>query len=257
MAANYALADRPRLPSNDRARERDLAAFADQATYRAAVCGILIVFLAGLTLERSGPRLFLGGIMAGAVWLLANGRVWLAKSKRLSSYSAEWEIAVNVIVVTVAGSIVAGFDLSVVSPMIVIPSSKGRVAAAFVVLSAALFVGAGGTRIVRGVLDKVHALPPVSKTDGVSYTHEGVDEPEYNRGKIIGKLERLLMLVILGMGEFEGLGFLIAAKGLIRARDFEDRDFAEYFIIGSLMSVLVAILVSLPLRTILIALWSR
>lgn len=42
------------------------------------------------------------------------------------------------------------------------------------------------------------------------------------------------------VGSYETIGFIIAGKGLIRAKDFEDRDFAEYFLIGTLTSVALA-----------------
>lgn len=82
-----------------------------------------------------------------------------------------------------------------------------------------------------------------------------IDIPEYNRGRTIGNLERLVMLAIVGLGNYEALGFIVAAKGLIRAPEFRDRDFAEYFIVGSLSSVAVALLVGASLRPLVLFLW--
>jgi len=48
---------------------------------------------------------------------------------------------------------------------------------------------------------------------------------------------------------------LIAAKGLIRAREFENRDFAEYFILGSLTSAAIAMSVGMALRFVVPILW--
>jgi hypothetical protein len=48
----------------------------------------------------------------------------------------------------------------------------------------------------------------------------------------------------------------VAAKGVVRSGEFQnDRDFAEYFLIGSLSSVLVALSAGLALRFALIRLW--
>ena len=37
------------------------------------------------------------------------------------------------------------------------------------------------------------------------------------------------------------MGFIIAAKGPIRSKDLESRDFAEYFLVGTLASTAVAL----------------
>jgi hypothetical protein len=154
------------------------------------------------------------------------------------------------------GFVVSRFDLSVVGPVVALPAAKTFVAAAFVAMGAAFFVVGGGTRIVRGVLDKVQALPlraeaHLDSAGDTTALSAPVDEPEYNRGKTIGNIERLLMLLVVGAGSYEALGFLVAAKGLIRAKELEERDYAEYFIVGNLASVLVAVIVALIAKAII------
>lgn len=57
-------------------------------------------------------------------------------------------------------------------------------------------------------------------------------------------------------GSYEALGFVIAAKGLIRSRDLEaNRDLTEYFLIGSLASVAVALATGIAARGIIQVLW--
>jgi hypothetical protein len=63
------------------------------------------------------------------------------------------------------------------------------------------------------------------------------------------------MIMVISLGSYEALGFLVAAKGLIRAREFEDRNFAEYFILGSLASVAVALVIGSLLRVSVGDLW--
>lgn len=58
------------------------------------------------------------------------------------------------------------------------------------------------------------------------------------------------------LGSYEALGLIIAAKGLIRAKEFADRDFAEYFIMGSLASTAVALAVGVALRAAVGHLWA-
>jgi hypothetical protein len=58
-------------------------------------------------------------------------------------------------------------------------------------------------------------------------------------GRLIGRLERAMILMLVIAGEPGGIGFLIAAKSLLRfnelARD-HDRRVSEYVIIGTLAS---------------------
>jgi hypothetical protein len=58
-------------------------------------------------------------------------------------------------------------------------------------------------------------------------------------GRLIGRLERAMILMLVIAGQPDGIGFLIAAKSLLRfnelARD-QDRRVSEYVIIGTLAS---------------------
>ena len=60
-----------------------------------------------------------------------------------------------------------------------------------------------------------------------------------NGGKIIGILERLLIFFLLLLGQFSTIGLVIAAKSLARFRDLDDRKCAEYYIIGTFLSLVV------------------
>jgi hypothetical protein len=83
-----------------------------------------------------------------------------------------------------------------------------------------------------------------------------VDVEEYNRGRLIGNLERIVLTIVVAAGSYAALAFLVAAKGVVRSDEFEkSRDFTEYFLIGSLASVLVALCAGLGLRFALIRLW--
>jgi hypothetical protein len=69
-------------------------------------------------------------------------------------------------------------------------------------------------------------------------------------------LKRIVLTMVVAAGSYAALAFLIAAKGLVRSEEFEkSRDLTEYFLIGSLSSVLVALCAGLALRYALLALW--
>ncbi|PID62800.1 MAG: hypothetical protein CSB44_03055 [Gammaproteobacteria bacterium] len=70
-------------------------------------------------------------------------------------------------------------------------------------------------------------------------------------GKVIGWLERLLVLVLILADMANGIGFLVVAKSIMRFGDIRDsghRKLAEYIIIGTFASFCWALLVALPTR---------
>lgn len=64
-------------------------------------------------------------------------------------------------------------------------------------------------------------------------------------GRLIGLLERALIFLLILTGQAAGIGFLIAAKSVLRFSDTkDDRRVSEYVIIGTLASFLWAIALS-------------
>jgi hypothetical protein len=70
-------------------------------------------------------------------------------------------------------------------------------------------------------------------------------------GATIGILERILIVVFVLTGSEAAVGFVVAAKTLARFRLLDDRDFAEYYLLGTLASVAVAIASGLIARAAL------
>ena len=65
-----------------------------------------------------------------------------------------------------------------------------------------------------------------------------------NAGKYIGILERLFVFFFVVTGNWEGIGFLLAAKSVFRfgdLKDSKDRKLTEYILIGTLLSFGIAI----------------
>lgn len=221
--------------------------------YRGLGTAIVVALLPGLTAAHLGTRVILGSFAGLLTILLAWGRQRLALSPRLRGFSAEWEIAVNGLLIGLSGITISASDLTVASPVVLLPLAPARLTVVCSFLTAILLALPGGTHVIRGILDQAQTVPHLTPApEGVP---KGLDVPEYNRGRTIGNIERLLMLILIGAESYEALGLLVAAKGLIRAREFEDRDFAEYFIIGSLSSAAVALLVGVPLRLLVSSLW--
>ena len=73
-------------------------------------------------------------------------------------------------------------------------------------------------------------------------------------GATIGILERILIVVFVLAGTDVAIGFVVGAKTLARFKLLDDRDFAEYYLLGTLASVGVAIVSALIGRAVLTAL---
>jgi hypothetical protein len=74
------------------------------------------------------------------------------------------------------------------------------------------------------------------------------DESLNNAGKYIGMLERLFVFVFVITGNWEGIGFLLAAKSVFRFGDLKeskDRKLTEYILIGTLLSFGIAMAVGM------------
>ena len=113
----------------------------------------------------------------------------------------------------------------------------GRFAA---VASGLILVSVGGAVFVRRALDTIF------------HDVQGLRDTENSTGKHIGILERLLIFILVLTNSLEGVTFLLAAKSITRyKRISEEQGFAEYYLIGTLLSVVWALIIGLGLRAIL------
>ncbi len=69
----------------------------------------------------------------------------------------------------------------------------------------------------------------------------------------IGIMERVLILIFITTGQFSAIGFLIAAKSVFRFNDTRDdgNKKAEYFLLGTLISFTLAIVVGLIMNKLI------
>ncbi|HPF17684.1 MAG TPA: DUF3307 domain-containing protein [Thermotogota bacterium] len=92
-----------------------------------------------------------------------------------------------------------------------------------------LFVLFGGAYFVRLLLD---IFPSTEKQE----------VENASKGKLIGVLERALLLTLWITGNTGGVAIVLTAKSIARFKEFDNKDFAEYYLIGTLTSTLIAIL---------------
>lgn len=60
-------------------------------------------------------------------------------------------------------------------------------------------------------------------------------------GQTVGFLERLLVYFLVLNGQWAALGLVVAAKAIARFPELKNQDFSDYYLIGTLTSLVVAI----------------
>lgn len=161
-------------------------------------------------------------------------------------YGAEFELGAGAFFLFTSALIVGDRAMRPLLPLVGLPIDESRIAALVFASAIVAFLVRGGTQVVRAILNKAATFPT---------TETKVDEVEYNRGRLIGSIERLLLAGMAAVEGYAALGFTIAAKGLVRSKSFEDRDFAEYFLVGTLTSTAIALAAGGVLRLIIRTLW--
>ena len=81
----------------------------------------------------------------------------------------------------------------------------------------------------------------IFKEAKISIPDNGKEQSLPNAGRVIGNVERMLTLVFVMLGQYEAIGFLLAAKSLLRFRE-TDTVKSEYVLVGTLLSFGIAIL---------------
>ena len=113
-----------------------------------------------------------------------------------------------------------------------------------IITSAVLFLLNEVNFLIRFFFE-IFKLFPNQKKEDENYM---LDEREYNAGRVIGMLERTLILFFVFAGQFGAIGFIIAAKGFTRFKELDKREFAEYVLIGTLLSSLLAIFIGIIVK---------
>jgi len=90
--------------------------------------------------------------------------------------------------------------------------------------------------VIRAVFDWLD-LKPRTTASAIGV----VDVGEFNRGRIIGILERGLLYSFVLQAQYGAIGFILAAKAFTRFKALDDRPFAEYVLIGTLLSACLAL----------------
>lgn len=120
-------------------------------------------------------------------------------------------------------------------------SSLGRLAAVALLAAAFAFNGTGGSELVEGVLSRLN--PEREEGSGAG----GIA----GAGRLIGILERTLVLALVLYQQWAAMAILVTAKSIARFEELKKRRFAEYYLVGTLASLLVALAVAFLLTMLM------
>lgn len=102
-----------------------------------------------------------------------------------------------------------------------------------------LIVIAGWAAAARGSgLFIGHFARRIVERNGI---REDIEGGLQDGGQLIGQLERTLIFLFIVVGRPEGIGFLVAAKSILRYEESKKQKLAEYVLLGTLLSFSLAI----------------
>ncbi|MCL6614030.1 MAG: hypothetical protein K6U03_05370 [Firmicutes bacterium] len=110
-----------------------------------------------------------------------------------------------------------------------------------------------GTTFVRAILTwlpKSHSPAGIEMTGSADAAESALGNSEIaEAGKMIGHLERLIILTLTLQAQYAAIGFILTAKSIARFQ-FVSRGLAEYYLLGTLASSIMALLVGSALRSL-------
>lgn len=205
--------------------------FATLLAHVALVAAVhLIVVLPFIGLEVAGAVLVIGLLHA----LIDGLKARTAGLDRQSAPILIIDQVAHLAVIAAAWFLLTGW---IGAPGLAVPASwlEPWVTASIVVAAFAANA-AGGSVLVRIVLGPLGGGVPERGGSG----HDGA-------GRLIGILERTITLILILAGQWAAMALLATAKSVARFDDLKSREFAEYYLVGTLTSLLVAILIGLGL----------
>ena len=72
--------------------------------------------------------------------------------------------------------------------------------------------------------------------------------PTHKFDNIIGQLERMIIAILLLCGQYSAIGLVLTAKSIARFKQLEDKTFAEQYLIGTLISLAIALVTTMAVK---------
>ena len=100
------------------------------------------------------------------------------------------------------------------------------------------------TKHILGYCQVKVMSPTIEQTDGSDNAAQDATadkKPNFKSGALIGTLERWLIVFFMSIQEYEAIGFLIAAKSILRFSETKESEKSEYVLAGTLVSIAIAV----------------
>lgn len=112
-------------------------------------------------------------------------------------------------------------------------------------------IGLGGYELIALITALLAVMKPANVFIKKVLVTEKPDEETDKRlrhGGSIGSLERIVVIAMLYLGQYAAIALVFTAKSIARFKDFENRSFAEYYLYGTLLSVVTTMAVFAMLK---------
>ena len=83
------------------------------------------------------------------------------------------------------------------------------------------------------------------KSAKINIGDELANDDTFHSGRIIGTCERFLIVLFVILTQYEAIGFLVAAKSILRFSSTQESKKSEYVLAGTLLSIAIAIVLGL------------
>lgn len=127
--------------------------------------------------------------------------------------------------------VIVGYVAIIIGQGGVLNHDDGRISKVCLYALIFLLNGKPANILIKHLL-KAYSVQPPKESAG---NHEGI-----RSGKLIGNLERWLIIIFMLCEQYEAIGFLVAAKSIIRYKDGEVSK-TEYVLAGTLLSVFISV----------------
>ena len=91
----------------------------------------------------------------------------------------------------------------------------------------------------------------IKKLFAFIFKEEPNNNPGNNAGNIIGKLERIITAILLLGNQYSVIGLVLTAKSIARFKQLEDQEFAEKYLIGTLLSLSISLISTIMVKYVL------
>jgi len=103
--------------------------------------------------------------------------------------------------------------------------------------------------VVKKVLEFYEVkTPPHNNNEmkkSISNSNNGSEHGTFHSGSLIGSMERILIIVLVVLSQYEAIGFLIAAKSILRFSETSGSEKSEYVVAGTFLSFAIALILGL------------